>query len=193
MLERARRAGGAERGGGRPTGSSSSRRTSSACAARRRRRTGSRSSPSTRSCCWRRGPTSGRPPGPRRPPRAGRPGGRRHLAAGCRGPRPLRRAGHPRVAAPRPGDRRDRDQGRLRPVRRRDRHGRPDRDLRGGRPGRAAAPLGPPRPAAAAGRVRARRVRRGGRPASSSCSPGSYDLEPLGPGCERAIVIAERP
>ena len=64
------------------------------------------------------GGPAGRPPGARRPPRAGRPRGRRHLAARRRGSGPVRRADHARVAAARPRDRRDRDQGRVRPPRR---------------------------------------------------------------------------
>ena len=64
-----------------------------------------------------------------------------------------------------PGDRPCRDQGRLGPARRGDRHGRPDHALRGGPAGWRDRPLGPPRPAAARRRRRARRVRRGGRAA----------------------------
>ena len=79
------------------------------------------------------------------------PGGarrRRCLAPGCRGPRPLRRPDHARVAAARSGDRRDRDQGRLGAARRGERERDPDHDLRGRRPGRADPSLAAPRPVA---------------------------------------------
>ena len=68
----------------------------------------------------------------------------------------------------------------------------PDHDLRGGRPGRAGPPLGPPRPAAARLGRRAARLRRGRRP-DVELLAGGYDLGPMGPGSERAILLAVKP
>ena len=66
------------------------------------------------------GRPASRAPRARRPPR---PGGLAVVDVwlpDADGPRPVRRPDQPRVAAPRPRDRGDRDQGRLRPARRRD-------------------------------------------------------------------------
>ena len=58
-----------------------------------------------------------------------------------------------------PRDRQPRHEGRRRPARRRDRDRQPDRDLRGGPPGRAVGPLRPARRAAARVGRRARGLR----------------------------------
>ena len=97
----------------------------------------------------------------------GRPRRRRRLAARRGGPGPLRRPDHPRVAAARPGDRarsvtktgsralHDAATGTVAP----------DHDLRGGRPGRAAA-------AAGSARDRLRLVGRGRAARRSPRTPG---------------------
>ena len=129
----------------------------------------------------------------RRPPRAGRPRRRRRLAARRRRPRPVRRPADPRVRPDRSRDGPPGDEGRRGPPRRRDRRRRPDDDLRGG-PRRA-------RPAARWIRHDALRLVGAGRAARASrrtpgsrsrCWPASYDLEPLGPGSDRAILVARR-
>ncbi len=96
--------------------------------------------------------------------RARRPGRRGRLATGRRRPRPIRRAGDPRVAANGPGHRCRGHEGWIRPARRGDEHGRADRHLRGRPPGRSAATLGPARSAAARSR-----------PTSSRPSPRTPD------------------
>ena len=129
---------------------------------------------------------------PRRAPGPGRARRRRRLAARRRRSRPLRRPDHARVAADGSRYGRRRDEGRLGPARCRHEHGQPQRDLRGGPPGRGAPPLGPARPAPARLGGRARGLRRGCRACAWRSWPADYDLSPIGPGSERAVLVAER-
>ncbi len=128
------------------------------------------------------------------PPRPGRSGGRRRLAAGRRRPGPLRRPPRPRVGSRRSGDRPDRDEDGCRRLRRRDRRRRPRR--------RSSTRDGPGEPAVRW--VRRDRPPPGRRRTSWSAFAeaaglevetlaGDYDLEPLGPGAERAVLVARRP
>ena len=130
---------------------------------------------------------AGRAPDAGRPPRSGRRGGGRHLAARCRGPRPLRRADHPRVAArrtPRPATivtkagsaQHDAATG----------DDRLDDDLRGGGAGRPGPALGPARPAAPGVGRRARVRSPRTRGSSSRCSPATT-------GSARSVPAASGP
>jgi hypothetical protein len=99
---------------------------------------------------------------------------------------------HARVAATRSGDRGDRDQGRLGATRRRQRERDPDHDLRGGRAGRD--------PSSWLRRDRLRLVSadelRGYAEDAGltvEAMAGGYDMGPMGPGSERAILLAVKP
>ena len=117
----------------------------------------------------------------RRAPRAGRPRRGRHLAARRPRPGPLRRPSPPRVPPARPGDRALGDEDGGRPARRGDADRRPHDDLRGGRPGRARRPLGPPR-RRAPGRPPTSSARWPRRPAlRSSWSPAATTSSRSGP------------
>ena len=127
-----------------------------------------------------------------RSPRARRPGGRRRLAPRRRRPRPLRRPDRARVAAARPGDRRDRDQGRLRAS-----------TTRPARPSTLTTIFEEGGQGEPARRwVRRDRLRlvsadelrgvRRGRRADRRAVAGGYDMGPIGPGSERAILLARQ-
>ncbi len=151
MLARARvRATAAGARGGRPAGARRDRRARPPASGR------GRGTADVRACVHRpqhpdaaRGSSEpgGRGPLPRRAPGTGRHRGGRSVAARRRGPRPLRRAAHPRVRPRGSRDRPDGGQDRGRPARCRDPDGDPDDDLRRRRSGRGADPLGPSRSA----------------------------------------------
>ena len=160
--------------------------------ARRRDVTGSRSSPSTRcwSCASRRRPAGGAPrPWPTTSPRAAWPSS----TSGCPTPRtsPGSTAGSSssgRATDPETGAIVTKAGSAQHDAATGDRH--LDHDLRGGRPGRPGPALGPARRAAP--RVGRRAARRSPRTPGwiVELLAGDYDLGPLGPGSERAILIA---
>ena len=121
----------------------------------------------------------------------GWPGGRRLLAPGRRGPRPLRRPRRARVGPRGAGDRPDGDQDRQRDLGSHDEHRPPDHRVRGRRPGRARGPLGPGRQPALVGpdELVAMAEAAGLRVEALA---GDYDLGPLELGAERVVLLARR-
>ena len=73
-----------------------------------------------------------------------------------------------------------------------DRHGRPDRDLRRGGPGRRDPPLGPPATGCGSWAPTSSRGFADEAGLRVELVAGGYDLGPLGPGSERAVLVAER-